>query len=141
MKKDYGKIAERLENLSDKLAQSKTGATDKKMLEGIGKEKIKRALDNMSLNKLYTFLHRNGYKGNLASLRDNLQDMDIRKKEDVSDKFASCKCRKAGCDGRLEPRNITRSDGTQDRIVICAKCGARHAKQGRKIVVVEDHHA
>lgn len=138
MKKDYGKIAERLENLSDKMAQRKTGATDKKMLEEIGKEKIKRALDNMSLNKLYTFLHRNGYRGDLASLRDNLQEMEIRQKKDIAEKFASCKCRKTGCDGRLEPRNITRSDGTQDRIVICGKCGARHTKQGRKIVVVEE---
>lgn len=135
MARDVNKILERLEDVCQKIDDRKNGEQDRKLLIAIGNEKIKRALEKMSLARFYKFLRGNGYKGSIASLRDNLAQIGAREKEALPEQMRCCKCRKPGCGGRLRPvldneRNV--------RKVICSVCGAEHGTKGRKIILLQN---
>lgn len=78
MSKDVSEIIAKLDAKVVEITAQDERADDKEILESIGKEKLQKYLEIMTLKVLHSVLKTGGYKGSIVALRKQLAAMGAR---------------------------------------------------------------
>lgn len=133
-KVNMDKVITAFDEFCDKKVSEKGIERDRKFLNAIGNDKLKKALSTMSLTVLYDFLHKQGFSGSRSRLIDLLKEMGIRDKKAKPYQFRFYKCSADGCDGRL----IYNKSSDKDNIIYCCdKCKSFYKLEDNNIILIK----